>query len=137
MRSFAVIAIALLQVACASRALPPHDIVGRYVDDLSARDAPSWRGVVGHWTAEYRADGQLFIQQERGMWIHSRYRLDDDVLTVRDLEGTGSCTLFGVDAASGRYRVQYTGQGIRFETLHDECSPRRFGMTVHVWRRSG
>jgi len=134
MRAVAV-AAALILNGCAVPPAPTTTLVGRYTDRLVARDTPNWRGVVGTWVAEYRADGQFFVQQVGGMWIRGLYRLDGDALMIRDLEGTGSCTHFGTDYASASYRVHLTRSELRFDALRDECSPRRFGMTVHAWRR--
>ena len=120
--------------ACAPPAGPR--LVGRYVQQpFTARDEPSWRGVVGSWTHEFRSDGLLIVQQTGGMTIESRYRLDGDILTITDLSGSGSCRHFGSDAASARYRVRFDGDLLRYEPLLDECTPRRTGMTVHPWRR--
>jgi len=133
MRFVAVATVAL--VACSATAPQPERIVGRYTDSLTARDSPNWRGVVGNWITEYQEDGQFYVHQIGGMWIRGRYTLDGDALTIRDLDGTGSCTHFGIDYASAHYRLHLTAGELRFEVLRDECQPRRFGMTVHPWRR--
>lgn len=132
---FVACSAALALVACTSNVPQAGGIVGRYSDSLAARDSPSWRGVVGRWITEYQADGEFFVHQTGGMWIRGRYTLDGDALTIRDLDGTGSCTHFGTDYASARYRVHLTSSELRFEVLRDECLPRRFGMTAHPWRR--
>ena len=134
MRVIAIAAILALG-ACTVQTPPAAGLIGRYTDSLAARDAPTWRGVVGQWVMEYHGDGQFFVRQTGGMWIRGRYELAGGVLTIRDLDGTGSCTHFGTDYASAQYRIRLTQEQLRFEVLRDECLPRRFGMTIHPWRR--
>ena len=131
-RASSLLSLVVLFAAC-SKPAPPA-LVGRYLQQtFTARDDPSWRGVVGDWIHEFRGDGRL--RQVGGMGIESRYRLDGDILTITDLSGTGSCRHFGSDTASARYRVHFDGDLLRYEPLHDECTPRRTGMTIHPWRR--
>jgi hypothetical protein len=139
MRALGAIALLLATFAligCAP-APAPSGIVGRYTDSLVARDDPGWRGLVGDWVHEYRADGHVIIRQIGGMNMNMEalYRLDGDILILTDLGGVGSCRHFGVDYGSARYRIHFTDTGMRVEPLLDECTPRRFGMSVHTWQR--
>ena len=130
----------LIASALAGCAAPdPPTLVGRYVRDrVSAVDDPDWRGVVGDWSAEYRADGILVVHGANGLDLQSRWQLDGDVLTLTDLAGSGvgSCRLAGVDFASGRYRVERRGAELRFHVLRDECGGRRSVLLSHPRRRA-
>jgi hypothetical protein len=134
-RTRLLLPLIVLFAGCAKAA--PPTLVGRYQQQtFTARDDPSWRGVVGDWTHEFRADGRLIVRHTGGMGIEARWRLDGDVLTITDLSGSGSCRHFGSDSASARYRVHLDGDLLRYEPLRDECTPRRSGMTIHPWRRA-
>jgi hypothetical protein len=128
-----LILVALGCVACTPQA--PHSLVGHYAMRVTARDGPPFRLIIGEWEHEYRADGHLLIHQVGGWKMEQLYRLDGDILTVIDVGGTGSCRLLGIDTGSARYRVHFTGSGIRLDPLRDECAGRRIGMTVHAWER--
>jgi len=120
--------------ACADQA--PTTIVGRYVrQQVTARDDPSWRGVVGEWSQEYRSDGRLIVHGAGGMDVESQYRLDGDVLTLNDIGGSGACRTQGIDAGSARYRVHFSGDIVRFDALQDACIGRRSVMTTHALHR--
>jgi len=133
MRPIALLPLLLACAACSDTGQP--GIVGQYVrQPLSARDDPSWRGVVGEWQQEYRSDGHLIVHGA-GMDIDSLYRLDGDILTLDDIAGSGACRAQGIDAGSARYRVHFDGDSVRFDALHDECVGRRSVMTTHQLRR--
>jgi hypothetical protein len=129
--------LAFAIAACSATApTTPAALIGKYERTrISARDNPDWRGLVGDWTAEYRADGHLLVRGAHGLMVDSRYRLDGDVLTLTDLEGSGSCRLDGVDAASGRYRIHFVGEELHFDVLRDECGGRRSVLLSHPLRR--
>jgi hypothetical protein len=61
MRTVAV-AAALMLSNCAAPTSPNTKLVGRYADNLTARDTPNRRGGVGTRVAEYRTDGRFFVQ---------------------------------------------------------------------------
>jgi len=136
MRLLLPMLLAFTMAACSDSEPTPRSIVGRYAQvRINARDNPAWRAIVGDWQHEYRSDGHLIVREIGGMTIDSLYRLDDDVLTLNDVSGSGSCRLLGVDVGSARYRVHFFDGGIRFEVVRDECMGRRTGMTIHPWLR--
>ena len=144
----ACVAIALgVVVASAGCARPSGDagvigrntatIVGRYAMHVTARDNPTWRGMIGEWNFEFTGDGRLFARQAGGkqMAIDMVYRFADDVFTINDLAGNGSCRHFGIDYASAAYRVRFLDWGLEARPLRDECTPRIYGMTLHNFER--
>ena len=128
----------VLSLCCACTPAPQAtpSIVGHYVRlRVNARDDPDWSGIVGDWSAEYRNDGHLIVHGANGLTVDSRYRLEGDVLTLTDIDGSGSCRLDGVDDASGRYRIRFVGDELHFSVLRDECGGRRSVITSHPLRR--
>lgn len=135
MRTLLSLLLALAGTACSVPA-PPPSIIGLYARArIHARDDPDWRGVIGDWSAEYRRDGHLIVHGANGLTVDSRYRLDRDVLTLTDVDGSGSCRLDGIDTASGRYRVHFIGDELHFDVLRDECAGRRSVILSHPLRR--
>lgn len=136
MRAIIILVALVPMLAACTHSVPQPGIVGRYVQaHIGARDAPAWRAIVGDWIHEYRSDGHLIVQQVGGLRIDTQYRLDGDILTLDDVGGSGSCRHLGIDVGSARYRVHFLRDGVRYETLRDECPGRRTGMTIHPWLR--
>jgi hypothetical protein len=135
MRPIALLPLLLACAACSGTTQP--SIVGRYTMHVTARDNPAWRGMIGDWDFEFRANGRLVARQSGGMRmsIDMVYRFDADVLTINDLAGNGSCRHFGVDMASAAYRVRFLESGFEARPLRDECTPRVYGMTLHDFMR--
>jgi hypothetical protein len=132
----AAMLLTILAFGACSRAPDRQDIVGHYATRFTARDDVPWRGIVGDWEAEYRADRHLIVHHG-SFNVEALYRLDGDILTITDLNGSASCRQDGVDIASARYRVHFieTGLGMRIEPLRDECDGRRFVRSSHTWQR--
>jgi hypothetical protein len=54
-RASSLLSVVVLFAACAKPA--PPALIGRYVQQtFTARDDPSWRGVVGDWIHEFRSE---------------------------------------------------------------------------------
>lgn len=130
--------VIVMLLGCAPAA-PQQVIVGRYVRArVNARDNPAWRGIVGDWDTEYRADGHLLVRGPNGQRVDSRWHLDGDVLTIDDSNdnaGDMSCRLSGIDTASGRYRIRFVGDELHFRALRDECDGRRNVIETHPLRK--
>lgn len=131
-RTLALGIAALMLCGCAPS---PQGIEGRYLLRVEARDDPPWRGMLGNWIADFRADGRLDVRQVGGVSVEARYRVRGDLLMIDDFHGDGACRENGADLASALYRIRFVDGNLIMQPLRDECRGRRESLPIRAWQR--